>query len=201
MNQCTRCAHQWNPHGHVSRSRNCPKCKSPYWDVPRRVKEFFDPNIHTDDRKRLLEYIDVVHQGNLTAAAYFIGVEYPYLYKLVKHWRVVPPWIIEKISTLGQMDAPKRMTVKTMSLLVDFDAPVIIPPGFARWTEKDYITPLPPQAHIDDCMAFRRIIESEYQGDVRAFARKHGMTVANVKDIYTGAAKVPAIFKGLTIPW
>ena len=37
---CERCKHQW-----ISRERRkekpvvCPKCKSPYWDVPRKLKK------------------------------------------------------------------------------------------------------------------------------------------------------------------
>jgi predicted Zn-ribbon and HTH transcriptional regulator len=34
--QCERCGHQWVPRVTETPSV-CPKCKSPYWDRPRRV--------------------------------------------------------------------------------------------------------------------------------------------------------------------
>ena len=33
---CLRCGHVWIPRKPVT-PRICPKCKSPYWDVPRRA--------------------------------------------------------------------------------------------------------------------------------------------------------------------
>ena len=36
--QCERCGHIWLPMKPVSEIRICPKCKSPYWDRPRRNK-------------------------------------------------------------------------------------------------------------------------------------------------------------------
>lgn len=33
--ECERCDHQWVPR-EEERPRVCPKCKSPYWDKPRR---------------------------------------------------------------------------------------------------------------------------------------------------------------------
>ena len=37
--QCTRCAHIWKPRESVKQKpKVCPKCKSPYWDTPRRAK-------------------------------------------------------------------------------------------------------------------------------------------------------------------
>tara|TARA_Y100000310_G_C20316337_1_gene638613 strand:+ start:296 stop:448 length:153 start_codon:yes stop_codon:yes gene_type:complete len=32
---CERCKHQWVPRN-SEMPRVCPKCKSPYWDVPRK---------------------------------------------------------------------------------------------------------------------------------------------------------------------
>ena len=32
--QCERCDHVWVPRA-TTPPRACPKCKSPYWDVPR----------------------------------------------------------------------------------------------------------------------------------------------------------------------
>jgi hypothetical protein len=35
---CERCRHEWVPRGEDSREpRVCPKCKSPYWNTPRRT--------------------------------------------------------------------------------------------------------------------------------------------------------------------
>jgi DNA-directed RNA polymerase subunit RPC12/RpoP len=33
--KCARCGHEWTPRL-AERPRLCPKCKSPYWDKPRR---------------------------------------------------------------------------------------------------------------------------------------------------------------------
>lgn len=33
--KCERCTHQWVPRNE-SNPRVCPKCKSPYWDRPRK---------------------------------------------------------------------------------------------------------------------------------------------------------------------
>lgn len=34
---CERCGHEWVPR--QTEVRICPKCKSPYWDVPKRKKK------------------------------------------------------------------------------------------------------------------------------------------------------------------
>lgn len=35
--KCERCGHIWAPRAvREEKPRVCPKCKSPYWDVPRR---------------------------------------------------------------------------------------------------------------------------------------------------------------------
>ncbi|PIV67765.1 MAG: hypothetical protein COS08_08505 [Euryarchaeota archaeon CG01_land_8_20_14_3_00_38_12] len=36
--RCERCGHQWAPKKIGNNPRVCPKCKSPYWDVPKKVK-------------------------------------------------------------------------------------------------------------------------------------------------------------------
>ena len=37
--QCSRCGHIWKPRQGLDRKpKVCPKCKSPYWDVQRRVE-------------------------------------------------------------------------------------------------------------------------------------------------------------------
>ncbi len=34
--KCERCGHEWFPRDVSKEPRVCPKCKSPYWDVPRK---------------------------------------------------------------------------------------------------------------------------------------------------------------------
>jgi predicted Zn-ribbon and HTH transcriptional regulator len=34
--KCERCGHEWVKRGKHGNPRVCPKCKSPYWDVPRK---------------------------------------------------------------------------------------------------------------------------------------------------------------------
>jgi len=34
--RCERCAHEWIPRNIEDEPRVCPKCKSPYWNKPRR---------------------------------------------------------------------------------------------------------------------------------------------------------------------
>ncbi len=36
--ECERCGHQWVPRDVEQEPRVCPKCKSPYWNRPRRVE-------------------------------------------------------------------------------------------------------------------------------------------------------------------
>lgn len=36
--KCERCGHQWVPKKIGNNPRVCPNCKSPYWDVPKKVK-------------------------------------------------------------------------------------------------------------------------------------------------------------------
>ncbi|MFH1307336.1 MAG: hypothetical protein ABIH72_00610 [archaeon] len=35
---CERCTHKWIPRN-LQEPRVCPKCKSPYWNVPRKKKK------------------------------------------------------------------------------------------------------------------------------------------------------------------
>src|SRR5882762_3691557 len=34
--ECSRCGHRWIPREGLESPQTCPKCKSPYWDRPRR---------------------------------------------------------------------------------------------------------------------------------------------------------------------
>lgn len=36
MLKCQRCGHEWVPRKKVSEVRLCAKCKSPYWDIPKK---------------------------------------------------------------------------------------------------------------------------------------------------------------------
>lgn len=36
--RCERCNHEWVPRDDAHLPRVCPKCKSPYWDIPRKKK-------------------------------------------------------------------------------------------------------------------------------------------------------------------
>ena len=36
--RCSRCGHEWVPRLEV-KPEICPKCKSPYWDRPKKEKE------------------------------------------------------------------------------------------------------------------------------------------------------------------
>lgn len=37
--QCERCAHKWAPRNSGGpKPRVCPKCKSPYWDKPKKKR-------------------------------------------------------------------------------------------------------------------------------------------------------------------
>lgn len=37
--RCERCDHEWTPRGKGEEPRVCPKCKSPYWNAPRRSEQ------------------------------------------------------------------------------------------------------------------------------------------------------------------
>lgn len=37
--KCERCGHEWIPRENTKKPRVCPKCKSPYWDIPRKNKK------------------------------------------------------------------------------------------------------------------------------------------------------------------
>jgi len=37
--KCERCGHEWIPRNKEEHPRVCPKCKSPYWDKPRKKSD------------------------------------------------------------------------------------------------------------------------------------------------------------------
>lgn len=37
--RCLRCGYIWVPRVDMDKVKICPKCKSPYWDVPRKEKK------------------------------------------------------------------------------------------------------------------------------------------------------------------
>lgn len=37
--RCERCSHEWVSRNKEEDPRVCPKCKSPYWDTPKKQKE------------------------------------------------------------------------------------------------------------------------------------------------------------------
>lgn len=41
--RCERCGHEWIPRGDVAgEPKTCPKCKSPYWNRPRKAMMTYD---------------------------------------------------------------------------------------------------------------------------------------------------------------
>jgi len=36
--KCERCGHIWAPRDNKQEPMVCPKCKSPYWNIPRKKK-------------------------------------------------------------------------------------------------------------------------------------------------------------------
>lgn len=37
--RCERCKHEWVPREKDQEPKVCPKCKSPYWNTPRRTEK------------------------------------------------------------------------------------------------------------------------------------------------------------------
>jgi predicted Zn-ribbon and HTH transcriptional regulator len=35
--RCDRCGHEWVPREKGQHPKVCPRCKSPYWDIPRQT--------------------------------------------------------------------------------------------------------------------------------------------------------------------
>lgn len=49
--RCERCDHEWVPRSEVA-PRVCPKCKSPYWDRPRKKDEKVVGEEEAGDKRR-----------------------------------------------------------------------------------------------------------------------------------------------------
>ena len=48
--QCERCDHKWAPR-EDELPKVCPKCKSPYWNIPR--KSYNKPELDWKDKRKL----------------------------------------------------------------------------------------------------------------------------------------------------
>ena len=49
--RCERCEHEWVPRESTTEPRVCPKCKSPYWNKPRRSAQAVEkrPEVPTQE--------------------------------------------------------------------------------------------------------------------------------------------------------
>jgi len=45
--RCDRCGHEWIPRDFVSEPKVCPKCKSPYWNRPRKQQNTYEDFLET----------------------------------------------------------------------------------------------------------------------------------------------------------
>ena len=52
--KCDRCEHEWVPRTLETEPRVCPKCKSPYWNVPRKKA-----NTYEEFRDKIRSALDV----------------------------------------------------------------------------------------------------------------------------------------------
>jgi predicted Zn-ribbon and HTH transcriptional regulator len=37
--ECSRCGYQWQPKNEINKIETCAKCRSPYWNRKKKVKE------------------------------------------------------------------------------------------------------------------------------------------------------------------
>lgn len=69
--QCDRCSHEWIPRGESEEEpRVCPKCKSPYWNRPRKItplayEEFRDKIRDALREKSLMTWTEIRTMQNL----------------------------------------------------------------------------------------------------------------------------------------
>ncbi|MEK7352938.1 MAG: hypothetical protein AABZ77_00330 [Chloroflexota bacterium] len=61
--QCERCGHEWLPRGENLEPKVCPKCKSPYWDKP---KKELTPMSYEGFRDRIKAVLDAADGALLT---------------------------------------------------------------------------------------------------------------------------------------
>ncbi|KKH45968.1 hypothetical protein [Methanosarcina sp. 1.H.A.2.2] len=57
-NKCYRCGHEWLPTGDTPRV--CPRCKSPYWDRPRKSETDSEDNEFEDVVGKVFERLEKV---------------------------------------------------------------------------------------------------------------------------------------------
>ncbi len=74
--ECSRCGHQWVPREGIEHPEVCPKCKSPYWDTPRRIDVKPEHQITCSRNKdqltgKTVEYELVRNKKVLKGAGYF----------------------------------------------------------------------------------------------------------------------------------
>lgn len=69
--RCERCEHEWIPKGAESEPKTCPKCRSPYWDRPRKkgammtYEEFKDTIERTLRKDRELTWTEIRTKAKL----------------------------------------------------------------------------------------------------------------------------------------
>lgn len=68
--RCERCGHEWVPRESDSEPRVCPKCKSPYWNKPRKsatsYEDFRDKTVATlKSSSQPLTWTDIRTRGGL----------------------------------------------------------------------------------------------------------------------------------------
>jgi hypothetical protein len=61
--RCERCSHEWVPRDSESDPKTCPKCKSPYWDRPRKVTPMME---YEDFKKKIEQTLKAAPGGSLT---------------------------------------------------------------------------------------------------------------------------------------
>lgn len=53
--RCERCSHEWIPKDYEQEPAVCPKCKSPYWNKPKKVKAMTTYEDFRDSIKQILQ--------------------------------------------------------------------------------------------------------------------------------------------------
>lgn len=185
MNVCTRCDHSWTPR---TNSARCPKCNSPYWNVPRREKVFYDPAKDRPIKDALDRYIIDIHSGNITAAAYHLGVSYPKLAKLYKgEGHVIPDTIA------------RQLVAPVLQPEIVPDAEILLPlPHMRNTYAPDFLEYYSDDSHKAECLSFREYIRSEFEGDVSLFCKAKNVVKRDALDAYTGRTRVSGYILSIT---